>query len=74
MAEWTHCICTTCWVNQNPGREPVRVRDDDAKPCCFCGQKTDAGIYTRCSPEELWCHGDHSDWEQINSSHETRDS
>jgi hypothetical protein len=53
MATWgTHAICAACYEEKNPGRIPARIRGDDTRPCCFCGQKTNAGIYYRATDDD----------------------
>lgn len=53
MSGWTHAICGECWEERSPGREPVRVRDGEDRPCCFCGRATAEGIYVREAPTSL---------------------
>jgi hypothetical protein len=64
MSRWTHAICAPCWNRQHPDR-PVETttriveeyRAEEA--CCFCGERTSAGIYVRHDPEETACKGVH---------------
>lgn len=53
MAQWTHPICTICWSDRNPGRDPVRVKDAVIEVCCYCGLPTASGIYIRADPATL---------------------
>jgi hypothetical protein len=39
-----------CFVDRNPGREPVRLREPEREVCVFCGQTTEDGIYVRVDP------------------------
>jgi hypothetical protein len=48
-------ICDSCWQEQEPGREPVRVAYDhhrERETCYACGETTYAGIYVRREVEE----------------------
>lgn len=56
---WTHIICRDCYAKEEPGREPVRVKNVDPESCCFCGKVTDEGIYYRYDPNKLACKGQH---------------
>lgn len=47
---WTHAICETCYGDFEPGRRPVQVREAKTVECCFCGDKTAAGIFYRYDP------------------------
>ena len=50
MSRWmTHAICDLCWQNWQPGRDPVRFREEarEVETCCWCGQPTLSGIYAR---------------------------
>ena len=53
MSAWTHTICRPCWDKLNPDREPVRVKNAQTEPCCYCGNETFSGIYVRKDPDEL---------------------
>lgn len=57
MSKWTHAICTDCWEEQNGDRTPVTTKGLGMEICCFCGEKTSAGIYTRKDPEKTKCRG-----------------
>lgn len=61
MGEWSHNICERCWRRQKPDREPVKINYAPVENCCFCGNSTQAGIYTRHDPKdpELKCGGEH---------------
>lgn len=43
----THSICDECWKVRSPGRQPFRVKPEwvEEEPCCFCGAKTESGIF-----------------------------
>ena len=45
----THDICDKCWELHNPGRKPFRTKPEwiEQSPCCFCGVKTESGIFVR---------------------------
>jgi hypothetical protein len=48
---WNHPQCYLCWYKfEGTLREPTCVAADDAKPCCYCGRITTAGIYRRQRP------------------------
>lgn len=47
---WTQPSCEVCFVDRNPGREPVRLREPEREVCVFCGQTTEDGIYVRVDP------------------------
>lgn len=51
-------MCGACWYEQNRDGEPVRVKNDSPQVCCFCGNRTSAGIYVRHDPAELECKHD----------------
>lgn len=61
MSDWSHNICERCWRRQKPDREPVKIKYAPVENCCFCGNSTQAGIYTRHDPKdpELKCGGEH---------------
>ena len=59
MSKWNHSMCTDCWINSNPGRQPVVVNIRSVEICCFCGRKTTSGIYVRYDPVALRCKGVH---------------
>lgn len=47
---YTQPICRPCFSIKHPSREPVRVRDDESRTCCLCGDPTVTGIYIRINP------------------------
>lgn len=53
MSVWTHSICSECFKERYPDREPVRVKYTPVEQCCFCGKPTSMGIYIRFDPKEL---------------------
>ena len=62
MSEWTHSICGSCWKKSPRSKfEPIKVVDAPLEHCCFCGQVTQEGIYTRHDPADpkLKCGGKH---------------
>lgn len=61
MSKWRHSICTDCWEKKNPGREPVRLLNEDAEldVCCFCSKPHSEGIYVRENPADMPCNGVH---------------
>lgn len=63
MSAWGHNICMKCWKRREPGRAPVRFTEADLERCCFCGDMTQDGIYTRLNPNDdaLQCGGEHPD-------------
>ena len=42
-----HPVCEYCWILRTGDREPVRLVERELDLCCFCGAKTDDGIYVR---------------------------
>lgn len=61
MAEWTHPLCTHCYGELEPGREPYRFTPETRilERCCRCSIPTMSGIYYRAAPLELACKGIH---------------
>lgn len=61
MSEWTHPICPKCWKRRQSRVKPLKVVDPPMEHCCFCGDATQDGIYTRHDPADpkLKCGGDH---------------
>lgn len=47
---WTHIICRLCYEQEEPGRDPVRLKGEPMRRCCFCGIDTADGIYYRAHP------------------------
>lgn len=43
----THNVCDDCWPKQQPDREAYRIKDREVEICCYCGTKTESGIYYR---------------------------
>lgn len=58
---WTHSICWTCWDNNHPGREPVKLKIKEIEVCCFCGREARDAIYIREDPKLLRCQGKHEE-------------
>lgn len=49
---WTQPICDPCWADQRPDQpNPSRIRGDVPQRCCYCGQETTSGIFTRADPK-----------------------
>jgi hypothetical protein len=48
-AKQRHLLCDGCWdrrcAERGEAREPVRVPDSPAEPCCGCGKATGSGIW-----------------------------
>jgi len=63
MADWTHAICRRCWKRREPERMPMCIVNPEEETCCFCGKKTNDGIYVRESPLRVkrWCRGHDDD-------------
>jgi hypothetical protein len=40
-------VCAGCWIEANPSRVPVRVKDANTEACAACGLPTSSGIYVR---------------------------
>jgi hypothetical protein len=40
-------ICDACWLVENPGWEPVRLRLPETEHCYRCNKITRGGIYVR---------------------------
>lgn len=49
---WTQPICTACWRERNPGRQPTTLRHPWSEICVHCGKDTVSGIYIRIDPAE----------------------
>lgn len=63
MSRWTHRCCKPCWMHVL-GRTwppPHVVLEDEAGPCCWCGEDTSTGIYLRQDPIKMRCQGAHGD-------------
>ena len=52
MSGWTHSICDECWEQWHPEKNPVRIKGAELETCCFCGMKTDGGVYIRADPKD----------------------
>ena len=50
-SKWTHSICMDCYEREEPDRSPTVMFPPDDEICCFCGARTDDGIYYRKDPE-----------------------
>lgn len=62
MSQWTHPICDDCWMEQNPYREPMRLKlVDEVEACCWCGKVTESGIYLRADPTTVPLHEEHEE-------------
>jgi len=53
---WTQPCCNTCWqgfVMRDTGeyKEPVRAKEPEKAPCCFCKFETESGIFVRVDPK-----------------------
>lgn len=46
-------LCWPCWVMLQPGREPVRVKDQEPIPCAVCGTLHITGIFMRMKHDEV---------------------
>lgn len=62
---WTHPICKRCFNFEYPTKRPIGLLIGEGETCCFCGEKTEDGIYTRHDPADprLLCNAgqDHCD-------------
>lgn len=47
---WTHSSCRACFNKNFPNRSPHTIVKAAIETCCFCGEPTDEGIYTRADP------------------------
>lgn len=56
---WTHRMCDRCWdaMRRAERGEPIRLWRDTLRPCCYCGEPTDSGIYVRAQPTTVKCQG-----------------
>ncbi len=64
MSEWTHACCERCWIERNVEivsdeeftiKRPVFMTEREALRCCFCGDMTIVGIFTRADPKKTLC-------------------
>lgn len=60
MSVWTHLLCQSCWEKREPGRTPIRVKDDPGGRCCGCGVQTTVATYVREDPQLMRCRGLHA--------------
>lgn len=57
MNDWTHNICARCWRRNNLNKPfQIKMEHRTIETCCFCGQRTKAGIYMRHDPKDLTCN------------------
>ena len=58
---WNHALCDPCWVDANPGRQPMRMAEGhrEEEVCCGCAEFTVSGIYVRGDPADYPCRGTH---------------
>jgi hypothetical protein len=52
---WRQNICDDCWAEQEPGREPIRLKEEfrETERCSWCGKFTTSGIYRRADPASV---------------------
>ena len=52
---WTQPVCSECYAEKEPGREPYRMKPEFAEivRCCFCGRETQEGIWYRADPRTV---------------------
>lgn len=58
MSLWTHACCATCFthITNRPSDKAVRIVAPEPETCCFCGIKTDEGIFIRHEQlSEMFC-------------------
>jgi hypothetical protein len=60
---WSHHICDECFAKKYPDKQPIRAKHQYliVENCCFCGQPSKSGIYTREDPTKTRCNGTHTD-------------
>lgn len=52
--DWTHVQCTACWMQEfGLERVPHRIPNAPINGCCYCGTRTNAGIYRRVRPGSI---------------------
>lgn len=61
---WQHSICDLCYSKEQPGRDPIRLKEAELSTCCFCGELHDSGIYYRKDPQLTLCKGSCSEEQQ----------
>ncbi len=54
---WRHAACESCYWETHE-REPVRLKNPEEEVCCYCGETTKSGIYTRGDPKKTRCKGE----------------
>jgi hypothetical protein len=60
-SRWNHALCTPCFRELMPDREPFALVDPQNETCCRCGNPTNSGIYYRANPNQFPCRGVHDD-------------
>lgn len=50
---WNQAVCDACWELHYRGGPAVRVKERDVEQCCWCGQRTESGIYVRDDPMQV---------------------
>jgi len=63
VSKYTHAICAP-WNARNPKQHRRTIRrlvmsERQDERCCFWGEITSAGIYTRADPQKLRSRGEH---------------
>lgn len=53
MSKFTHPICEKCFIEKNPGRDPVKLKDAGKEVCSNCGYTTNDGIFIRQDPKTV---------------------
>ena len=48
---WTQPQCDECYMRDNPGRQPIVLKEPDTEKCVSCGIQTRSGVYIRIDPE-----------------------
>ena len=65
MSRFDHPSCVDCWNANHPRRavsaNTARYTRGPAEVCCWCNRVTHSGIYIRLDPENIPCHGNHSE-------------
>jgi hypothetical protein len=46
-------LCSACYEDRHPGRDPVVLLDPERETCCICGDPTSEGIYERIDPRTV---------------------
>ncbi len=61
MSTWNHRQCGDCWMKAHPYEEGAQVQVPHqiiglpSGTCCFCGNKSQLGIFVRHDPKKLSC-------------------